>query len=47
MAGNTLIIMAQDHYEIYGEGTPLVLLHGNGGSIKSSGSIHEEFSKKI
>ncbi len=34
------------YYEIYGEGTPLVLLHGNGGSIKSRAPFIDEFSKK-
>jgi len=34
------------YYEIYGEGTPLILLHGNGGSIKSRAPFIDEFSKK-
>lgn len=34
------------YYEIYGEGKPLVLLHGNGGSIKSRANLIGEFSKK-
>lgn len=34
------------YYEIYGEGVPLLLLHGNGGSIKSRAPFIEEFSKK-
>lgn len=34
------------YYEIYGEGQPLVILHGNGGSIRARGSFIEEFSKK-
>ncbi len=34
------------YYEIYGEGTPLVLLHGNGGSIGSRATFIDEFSKK-
>ena len=34
------------YYEVYGEGTPLVLLHGNGGSIGSRAPYIEEFSKK-
>ena len=34
------------YYEVYGEGTPLVLLHGNGGSIGSRAPFIEEFSKK-
>jgi pimeloyl-ACP methyl ester carboxylesterase len=34
------------YYEIYGEGKPLVILHGNGGSIRGRSSFIEEFSKK-
>ncbi len=34
------------YYEIYGEGKPLVILHGNGGSIRGRASFIEEFSKK-
>lgn len=34
------------YYEVYGEGKPLVLLHGNGGSIRSRAAFIEEFSKK-
>jgi len=34
------------YYETYGEGTPLVLLHGNGGSIKSRRDLIPEFAKK-
>jgi pimeloyl-ACP methyl ester carboxylesterase len=34
------------YYEIYGEGIPLVLLHGNGGSIKSRSDLIPEFAKK-
>src|SRR5262245_7148849 len=34
------------YHEIYGEGTPLILLHGNGGSIKSRAPFIDEFSKK-
>src|SRR5262245_40141887 len=34
------------YYEIYGEGKPVVLLHGNGGSIRSRAALIEEFSKK-
>lgn len=34
------------YYEIYGEGKPLVLLHGNGGSIKSRANLIGEFAKK-
>lgn len=34
------------YYEIYGEGKPLVILHGNGGSIKSRADLIGEFAKK-
>ncbi len=34
------------YYEIYGEGKPLLLLHGNGGSIKSRADLIGEFAKK-
>src|ERR1043165_6908466 len=34
------------YYEIYGEGKPVVLLHGNGGSIRGRAAFIEEFSKK-
>jgi pimeloyl-ACP methyl ester carboxylesterase len=34
------------YYEIYGAGTPLILLHGNGGSIGSRAPFIDEFSKK-
>lgn len=34
------------YYEVYGEGIPLVLLHGNGGSIKSRTDLLGEFAKK-
>ena len=34
-AGNYITIKgAKQYYEIYGQGTPLVLIHGNGGSHK-------------
>lgn len=33
------------YYEIYGSGKPLVFLHGNGGSIKSSSARIEYFKK--
>lgn len=32
------------YYEIYGEGKPLVLLHGNGGSIGSRANLIPEFA---
>jgi len=34
------------YYEIYGEGHPLVVLHGNGGSIKSAAPHYPELIKK-
>jgi len=34
------------YYEIYGERKPLVILHGNGGSIRGRASFIAEFSKK-
>lgn len=34
------------YYEIYGEGPPLVVLHGNGGSISNAGSHYPELVKK-
>lgn len=34
------------YYEIYGEGKPLLILHGNGGSIKSRADLIGEFAKK-
>jgi len=33
------------YYEIYGTGKPLIFLHGNGGSIRSSGARIEYFKK--
>jgi pimeloyl-ACP methyl ester carboxylesterase len=33
------------YYEIYGTGRPLIFLHGNGGSIRNSGSKIEYFKK--
>src|SRR4051812_26320991 len=33
------------YYEMYGSGKPLVFLHGNGGSIKSSRNKIEYFKK--
>lgn len=34
------------YYEIYGEGAPLVVLHGNGGSISNAGSHYPELIKQ-
>ncbi|MES2331737.1 MAG: alpha/beta hydrolase [Bacteroidota bacterium] len=34
------------YYEIYGEGAPLVVLHGNGGSIKSASSFYPDLIKQ-
>ncbi|MBK8496876.1 MAG: alpha/beta hydrolase [Chitinophagaceae bacterium] len=34
------------YYEIYGTGKPLLLIHGNGGSINSRADIIGEFAKK-
>ena len=34
------------YYEIYGEGAPLLVLHGNGGSVASASAFYEELSKK-
>jgi pimeloyl-ACP methyl ester carboxylesterase len=34
------------YYEIYGKGRPLLLLHGNGGSIRGQGKRIEFFSRK-
>ena len=33
------------YYETYGAGKPLILLHGNGGSIKSSSNKIDHFKK--
>jgi pimeloyl-ACP methyl ester carboxylesterase len=33
------------YYEIYGEGHPLVVLHGNGGSIENAGNFYPELMK--
>ena len=34
------------YYEIYGDGPPLVVLHGNGGSISNAGSHYPDLIKK-
>jgi pimeloyl-ACP methyl ester carboxylesterase len=34
------------YYEIYGEGKPLVILHGSGGSIRSRSNFYPEFSSR-
>jgi pimeloyl-ACP methyl ester carboxylesterase len=34
------------YYEIYGEGKPLVVLHGNGGSISNAGPFYPSLMKK-
>jgi pimeloyl-ACP methyl ester carboxylesterase len=34
------------YYEVYGTGKPLIILHGNGGSIRGRARFIEEFSKK-
>ncbi len=34
------------YYEVYGSGKPLVIIHGNGGSIRGRAQFIEEFSKK-
>ena len=45
-AGNYKIINGINlYYEIYGSGRPLIFLHGNGGSIKSSQGKIEYFKK--
>lgn len=36
----------QLHYEVYGVGNPLVLLHGNGGSIAGRANLIPELAKK-
>ena len=47
-AGNYKKINGIDmYYETYGTGKPLVLLHGNGGSIKSQGGRIEYFKKNF
>ena len=33
------------YYEIYGEGAPLLVLHGNGGSVASASAFYAELSK--
>ena len=45
-AGNFKKINAINlYYEVYGTGKPLIFLHGNGGSIRSSGARIEYFKK--
>ncbi len=34
------------YYEIYGEGQPLLVLHGNGGDISNAGNFYPELMKK-
>lgn len=34
------------YYEVYGTGKPLVIIHGNGGSIRGRKQFIEEFAKK-
>jgi pimeloyl-ACP methyl ester carboxylesterase len=34
------------YYEMYGSGKPLIIIHGNGGSIRGRALFIEEFSKK-
>ncbi len=34
------------YYEVYGQGAPLVVLHGNGGSIQSAGSFYPDLIKQ-
>lgn len=46
-AGNYITINgAKQYYEIYGQGNPLVLIHGNGGNIAYMKPQIEYFSKK-
>jgi pimeloyl-ACP methyl ester carboxylesterase len=46
-AGNFISINGdKQYYEIYGQGTPLVLIHGNGGNISSMRPQIEFFAKK-
>jgi pimeloyl-ACP methyl ester carboxylesterase len=46
-AGNYISIQgAKQYYEIYGQGEPLVLIHGNGGNISYMKSQIEYFSRK-
>ncbi len=37
---------ARVYYEVYGTGKPLVIIHGNGGSIRGRVEFIQEFSKK-
>lgn len=46
-AGNTINVNGVDiYYEIYGDGPVLLLLHGNGGSIKGRANILPKLSEK-
>ena len=46
-AGNYITINgAKQYFEIYGEGAPLVLIHGNGGNIAYMKPQIEYFTKK-
>lgn len=46
-SGNYLIVDgAKQYYEVYGQGTPLVLIHGNGGNIAYMKPQIEYFAKK-
>lgn len=44
--GHILINGFKMYYEVYGEGEPLLLIHGNGGSIKGHSKRIEYFKKK-
>ena len=45
--GNFLIIDgAKQYYEVYGQGEPLVLIHGNGGNIAYMKPQIEYFARK-
>lgn len=46
-AGNFIIVDgAKQYYEVYGQGEPLVLIHGNGGNIAYMKPQIEYFAKK-